>query len=142
MRSAAELRLQLAQGKVDYSVGTAYNRQMNVGAGQRGDSVGLFLSVPLGIWNRNQGEIERARQEELLKTIRKENGLVESFIESARRHRTDARHLAADQRYQNGGHLIELPKLRVLPANRLFGELISRTDLLQPLGNGSGVGRA
>lgn len=32
--------------------------------------------------------------------------MVDSFIESARRHRTDARHLAADQRYQNGGHLI------------------------------------
>ncbi len=63
-RSQAEIRLQLAQGKVDYSVGAGYNRQLNVGAGQRGDSVGLFLSVPLALSNRNQGEIERARQEQ------------------------------------------------------------------------------
>ncbi len=63
-RSQAEIRLQLAQGKVDYSVGAGYNRQLNVGAGRRGDSVGLFLSVPLALSNRNQGEIERARQEQ------------------------------------------------------------------------------
>jgi outer membrane protein, heavy metal efflux system len=62
-RSQAELRLQLAQGKADYTVGAAYNRQLNVGSGQRGDSVGLFFSLPLNLTNRNQGEIERARQE-------------------------------------------------------------------------------
>lgn len=62
-RSTAELRLQIAQGKVDYVVGAGYNRQLSVGAGQRGDSLGLFLSVPLAVSNRNQGEIERARQE-------------------------------------------------------------------------------
>ena len=63
-RSQAEIRLQLAQGKFDYSVGAGYNRQLNVGAGQRGDSLGLFVSVPLALSNRNQGEIERARQEQ------------------------------------------------------------------------------
>ncbi len=63
-RSQAEIRLQLSQGKVDYSVGAGYNRQLNVGAGRRGDSVGLFVSVPLALSNRNQGEIERARQEQ------------------------------------------------------------------------------
>lgn len=63
-RSQAEIRLQLAQGKVDYSVGGAYNRQLNVGPGRRGDSLGVFLSVPLPVFNRNQGEIERARQEQ------------------------------------------------------------------------------
>jgi cobalt-zinc-cadmium efflux system outer membrane protein len=63
-RSLAEVRLQLAQGKVDYTVGAAYNRQLNVGEGKRGDSLGVFFSVPLPFYNRNQGEIERARQEQ------------------------------------------------------------------------------
>ena len=63
-RSQAEIRLQLAQGKVDYTVGGSYNKQLNVGAGKRGDSVGLFFSVPLPVYNKNQGEIERARQEQ------------------------------------------------------------------------------
>lgn len=63
-RSQREIRLQLAQGKVDYSVGAGYNRQLNVGLGKRGDSVGLFVSVPLASSNRNQGEIERAKQEQ------------------------------------------------------------------------------
>jgi cobalt-zinc-cadmium efflux system outer membrane protein len=30
----------------------------------RADSVGLFFSAPLPIYNRNQGEVERARQED------------------------------------------------------------------------------
>ncbi|MBL8293260.1 MAG: TolC family protein [Bryobacterales bacterium] len=63
-RSQAEVRLQLAQGKVDYSIGAGYNRQWNVGAGQRGDSLGVFFSLPLPVYNRNQGEIERAKQEQ------------------------------------------------------------------------------
>lgn len=63
-RSQAEVRLQLAQGKVDYSIGAGYNRQLNVGAGQRGDSLGVFFSLPLPVYNRNQGEIERAKQEQ------------------------------------------------------------------------------
>jgi cobalt-zinc-cadmium efflux system outer membrane protein len=63
-RSQADIRLQLAQAKVDYSLGAGYNRQLNVGTGQRGDSIGLFFSLPLPVYNRNQGEIERARQEQ------------------------------------------------------------------------------
>jgi outer membrane protein, heavy metal efflux system len=63
-RSQAEVRLQLAQGKVDYSIGAGYNWQLNVGAGQRGDSLGVFFSLPLPVYNRNQGEIERAKQEQ------------------------------------------------------------------------------
>jgi cobalt-zinc-cadmium efflux system outer membrane protein len=49
---------------VDYSIGAGYNRQLNVGAGQRGDSLGVFFSLPLPVYNRNQGEIERAKQEQ------------------------------------------------------------------------------
>jgi cobalt-zinc-cadmium efflux system outer membrane protein len=60
-RSQAEIRLQLAQGKVDYSIGAEYRRQQ--GFAGRGNSLGFFFSVPLPIFNRNQGEIERAHLE-------------------------------------------------------------------------------
>ena len=61
-RSAAELRLQIAQGKVDYTVGTEARRQQ--GLAGTGNSLGLFFSTNLPVFNRNQGEIERARQEQ------------------------------------------------------------------------------
>jgi cobalt-zinc-cadmium efflux system outer membrane protein len=60
-RSTADLRLQIAQSKVDYSVGTIYHRQQSPSG--RGNSMGFFLSVPIPVFNRNQGEIERARVE-------------------------------------------------------------------------------
>jgi outer membrane protein, heavy metal efflux system len=61
-RSQAELRLQIAAGKVDYSLGTEYRRQQGVAG--TGNSVGFFLSMPLPVRDKNQGEIERARREE------------------------------------------------------------------------------
>lgn len=61
-RSLADLRLQLAQGKVDYTIGTEYRRQQ--GLAGRGNSLGVFFSSNLPVFNRNQGEIERARQEQ------------------------------------------------------------------------------
>jgi cobalt-zinc-cadmium efflux system outer membrane protein len=57
-RSEAEIRLQTAQGKVDYTVAAEYRRQQ--GLQGRGDSVGFFISVPLPVFDRNRGEIERA----------------------------------------------------------------------------------
>ncbi|PWT83727.1 MAG: hypothetical protein C5B44_00135 [Acidobacteria bacterium] len=60
-RSAAELRLQIAQGKVDYTIGAEYRRQQGPVSG---NLVGAFFSVPLPVFNRNQGEIERARLEQ------------------------------------------------------------------------------
>ena len=62
-RSQAELRLQLAQGKVDYVVGAEYRRQQGVNG--TGNSLGIFFSSNVPVFNRNQGEIERARQEQL-----------------------------------------------------------------------------
>jgi outer membrane protein, heavy metal efflux system len=59
-RSQAELRSQLAQGKVDYTVGTEYHREFHNG---NANAVGVFFSAPIPLFNRNQGEIERARQE-------------------------------------------------------------------------------
>ena len=61
-RSQAELRLQIAQGKVDYTVGAEARRQQGVAG--TGNSLGFFFSTNLPVFNRNQGEIERARQEQ------------------------------------------------------------------------------
>jgi cobalt-zinc-cadmium efflux system outer membrane protein len=60
-RTQADLRLQIAQGKVDYVLGAEYRRQQGVNG--RGNLAGLFFSVPLPVFNRNQGEIARAGAE-------------------------------------------------------------------------------
>jgi cobalt-zinc-cadmium efflux system outer membrane protein len=61
-RSVADIRLQIAMGKVDYSVGAQYHHQYGpvLCCGQ---SMGFFLQMPISVFNRNQGEIERARRE-------------------------------------------------------------------------------
>ena len=67
-RSAADLRLQIANGRIDYTVSGEYHRQE--GADVHGNSYGVFFSAPLPIFNRNQGEAERARQEAKQATAR------------------------------------------------------------------------
>lgn len=62
-RSQADLRLQLANGKIDFTVGSEYSRQWAYGLG--GNSLGFSASAPLPIFNRNQGEIARAQREEV-----------------------------------------------------------------------------
>jgi cobalt-zinc-cadmium efflux system outer membrane protein len=64
-RSTAEVRLQMAQGQVDYTVsGEVHHQHQATPPGDNaGFLYGLYLSVPLPLFNRNQGEIERARQE-------------------------------------------------------------------------------
>lgn len=59
-RSQADIRLQLAQGKIDYTLSAQYHHQFD---NAQGDSLGLFFSVPLPFYNRNQGEIARATLE-------------------------------------------------------------------------------
>jgi outer membrane protein, heavy metal efflux system len=61
-RSAADVRLQIAQGKIDYTVSGEIHHQRAPAA--IGYQYGLFVSVPVPIFNRNQGEVERARAEE------------------------------------------------------------------------------
>ena len=56
----SDIRRQIAEGKVDVSVGLEVRRQQ--GLAGTGNSLGFFLGVPLRIFDRNQGEIERARQ--------------------------------------------------------------------------------
>jgi outer membrane protein, heavy metal efflux system len=82
-RSQAELRLQLAQGKVDYTVGTEYRRQQGVNG--KGNSIGVFFSTNLPVFNRNQGEIERARQEQSQAEarIRALQATIENEVETA-----------------------------------------------------------
>lgn len=60
-RSLADLRLQQAMGQIDYTLGAEYRRQQGLAA--RSNSVGFFVSAPLPISNRNQGEIARADAE-------------------------------------------------------------------------------
>ncbi len=64
MRNAADLKLQLANGKVDLTYGTEYRRQQGVNG--TSNSMGVFLSVPLAVNNKNQGEIARVQAEQRL----------------------------------------------------------------------------
>jgi cobalt-zinc-cadmium efflux system outer membrane protein len=57
-RSLADLRLQEALGRVDYTVGAEYRRQQGISG--RSNSLGFFFSTPLPLLSRNQGEIARA----------------------------------------------------------------------------------
>ena len=59
-RSAADIKLQIATAKVDYTVGSEYRRQQFTAYS---NALGFFVSVPLPVFNKNQGEIERATRE-------------------------------------------------------------------------------
>jgi cobalt-zinc-cadmium efflux system outer membrane protein len=61
VRNQASLRVEIAQGRVDYTVGTEYVHQQAPNA--VGNSLGVTFSAPLPVFNRNQGEIVRARRE-------------------------------------------------------------------------------
>jgi outer membrane protein, heavy metal efflux system len=95
-RSQAELRLQLAQGKVDYTAGAEYRRQQGVNG--TGNSVGFFFSVPLPVFNRNQGEIARVTSEEvqLQKQIESLQSQVSGEVAGAYREYETARTLIGD----------------------------------------------
>ncbi len=60
-KSVADLRLQEAIGHIDYTVGAEYRRQQGI-AGMS-NSLGFFVSAPLPLLNRNQGEVARAGAE-------------------------------------------------------------------------------
>lgn len=62
VRAAADVRLQLAQGKVDYTVSAEFHRQLAPGS-LTGNEWGIFFGAPIPLFNRNQGEIARAREE-------------------------------------------------------------------------------
>jgi cobalt-zinc-cadmium efflux system outer membrane protein len=82
-RTAADLRLQLANGKIDYTVSGEYHRQEALDV--RGNSYALFLSAPLPIFNRNQGEVARAQvqQEQVDAKVRALENDVSSELANA-----------------------------------------------------------
>ena len=84
-RSRADLRLQIANGKVDYTIGTEFTRQSAWGIA--GNSIGIYFSVPLRIFNKNQGEIARAQREINLAGARAEahEASIETDVERAYR---------------------------------------------------------
>ncbi|WAS90095.1 TolC family protein [Nannocystis punicea] len=56
-----DIRRQIAEGKVDLSVGVEARRQQ--GLAGTGNSLGFFVVIPLRLFDRNQGQIERSRQQ-------------------------------------------------------------------------------
>jgi cobalt-zinc-cadmium efflux system outer membrane protein len=60
LRADADIQLQRALSWIDLNVGVMYHRQY--GYAQGADSLGFFLGIPLPFFDRNQGEIQRARQ--------------------------------------------------------------------------------
>lgn len=60
LRADADVALQRALGWIDMDVGVMYHRQLGYANGA--DSLGFFLGVPLPLFDRNQGEIQRAKK--------------------------------------------------------------------------------
>ncbi len=89
-RSRADLRLQLAQGKVDYTVGFELQRQQ--GNTRDGNAFGLSFSAPIPVFNRNQGEIERAQraQDQIAAKIRALEAAIETEVRNAYQQYTTA----------------------------------------------------
>ncbi len=92
LRAAAELRLQQAQAKPDLTFSTEYRRQQ---VNALSNSLGFGVSAPLPVFNRNQGEIARAAQEQKqieLRVKAQELAVVEE-VENAYNQHVTARHL-------------------------------------------------
>lgn len=87
-RSRADLRLQLANGKVDYVIGTEVTHQAAWGVS--GNSMGVYFSMPLRVFNKNQGEIARAQREINLAGARARSleAAIETEVEQAYRNYT------------------------------------------------------
>ena len=58
-RAEADVRLQKANAKVDWQIGSEYRRQTD---SAEANTLGFFLQSQVPIFNRNQGEIARAEQ--------------------------------------------------------------------------------
>lgn len=105
-RSQADLRLQIAQGRVDYTVGSEYRHQQGING--TGNSVGFFFSAPLPVFNRNQGEIARAERE-----IEQAGARIRALEASVR---NDV--LNAWQRYQSSQNLVQTVETNMLEQAR------------------------
>ena len=137
-RSQADLRLQIAQGKIDYTFCAEYRRQQGING--TGNSLGFFLSTPIPVFHRNQGEIARvtAEQEQLRKSLEAQRALVSGEVVAAWQEYESARKLTAEIEgellrpaeearsvtayvYQTGASSL----LDVLDAQRAFNETMS-----------------
>jgi len=94
-RSTADLRLQIANGKVDYTVSGEYHRQSS--ADLAGNAYAVSFSAPLPIFNRNQGEIARAsaQQRQLDGRVRALEAEIANELASAYADYTTARDIVA-----------------------------------------------
>jgi len=64
-RTSADVRLQIAQGKIDYTIsGEFHHQHQGLPNPAGGNLYAAYVSVPLPFFNRNQGEIARAHEEE------------------------------------------------------------------------------
>lgn len=134
--SRANLRLQIANSKPDWNLGLIFSRQYNIGI-RNGNALNYQAYIPLPIFDKNQGEIEKARQSisqsearlaALEHTVRLEVAAAYAVYESA---------LALLRRYED--NLIEKPRrvrdimqysyqrgeaslLEFLDAQRIFNE--------------------
>ena len=95
-RSIADLRLQEAIGKVDYTLGAEYRRQQGIGG--QSNPLGFFVSAPLQMFDRNQGAIARAdaEREQLARQIAARRAQVLSDVQIAYNEYVVSRGLLAD----------------------------------------------
>jgi cobalt-zinc-cadmium efflux system outer membrane protein len=95
-RSQADLRLQVANGKVDYVVGAEYTRQQAWGISA--SSMGFYYSMPLPVFNKNQGEIARAQRAINLAAARRTalEASINNEVEKAYRQYSVSRQLLTD----------------------------------------------
>ena len=133
-RAAADVRLQLARAKQDYTIGTEYRRQQ---VNAKSNSLTVGVSMPLPFFDRNQGEISRSRQEQIRTGLRVRaleveiaaevetasnqfetaRGLVESIEGKLLGEARDVRDIT-DFAYRSG----EASLLELLDAQRAFNE--------------------
>lgn len=94
-RAEAEVRLQMAQAKPDYTLGTEYRRQQ---VNASSNSVTVSVAVPLPFFDRNQGEIARSRQEQIQARllVQARELAVAAEVEDARNQLETAQRLLAD----------------------------------------------
>lgn len=92
-RAAAELKLELARARPDLTVGTEYRRQQ--GLAGTGNMLGFFMEVPLPVFDRNQGEIARARHElrQAELRVRALEAAIVAEVENAHQHCQASRRL-------------------------------------------------
>ena len=103
-RAHAELRLAKAERWEDWVVGFGYDRDRQVVTGAPSQSadqlLGLRLTVPLPVWNRNQGRIAEAgaREGQATSTVAALELTILSEIESAHRRGADFGRVAESYR--------------------------------------------